>query len=212
MFFKRKMTTRFFLLLLFILPALTGVYAYQEVGEASWYGPNFHGKRTANGEIFNTYDYTAAHKTLPFNSIVKVISLVNKKEVIVRINDRGPYAHGRIIDLSKRAAADLGLLKTGVMKVKIIVLKPGNNDYYRYNKQGKKSYTIQIASFSRNDYAKQMASKLRAHDIPVTIVIVKVKNKTYYRLQAAGLSYDKMQKVKSKLHSQGIHKYLVKEN
>ncbi|HPK63160.1 MAG TPA: septal ring lytic transglycosylase RlpA family protein, partial [Spirochaetota bacterium] len=100
-------------------------FSFEEVGVASWYGPNFHGKLTANGERFNSNDFTAAHKTLPFNSIVKVVSLENSKEVIVRINDRGPFAKGRIIDLSKCAAESLDLIKKGTAKVKIILLEKG---------------------------------------------------------------------------------------
>jgi len=78
-------------------------------GVASWYGPGFQGRRTANGEIFNTYDYTAAHKYLPFGSEIKVTNQLNGKYVIVRINDRGPYAGGRIIDLSYAAKQELGM-------------------------------------------------------------------------------------------------------
>jgi len=78
-------------------------------GVASWYGPGFQGRRTANGEIFNTYDYTAAHKYLPFGAEIKVTNQLNGKYVIVRINDRGPYAGGRIIDLSYAAKQELGM-------------------------------------------------------------------------------------------------------
>ena len=81
---------------------------YYEEGVASWYGPNFHGKLTANGEIFNQYDITAAHKTLPLPSIVRVTNLENSREIIVRINDRGPFVGNRIIDLSLKSAQLLG--------------------------------------------------------------------------------------------------------
>jgi rare lipoprotein A len=88
---------------------------WQESGLASWYGPRFHGKRTASGERFDTNELTAAHKTLPFGTRVRVKSQVNGKEVVVRINDRGPFITGRIIDLSQAAAQALGL--TGVKQV-----------------------------------------------------------------------------------------------
>ncbi len=91
------------------------VTGWQESGIASWYGPRFHGKRTASGERFNTNELTAAHKTLPFGTRVRVKSLTNGKEVVVRINDRGPFIKGRIIDLSQAAAQALGL--TGVKQV-----------------------------------------------------------------------------------------------
>ncbi|MCF6241213.1 MAG: septal ring lytic transglycosylase RlpA family protein [Bacteroidales bacterium] len=88
-------------------------------GEASWYGPGFHGKITANGEKYNMNDLTAAHPWLQFGSIVKVINLDNNLAVNVRINDRGPYHKNRVIDLSKAAAKKIKLIKTGVAQVKI---------------------------------------------------------------------------------------------
>jgi rare lipoprotein A len=78
-------------------------------GKASWYGPGFHGRLTANGERFNTNDMTAAHKTLPFGTKLKVTNARTGKSVVVRINDRGPYAHGRVIDLSKASARSIGV-------------------------------------------------------------------------------------------------------
>ncbi len=78
-------------------------------GKASWYGPGFHGRRTASGERFNTNDLTAAHKTLPFGTKVKVTNTKTGQSVVVRINDRGPYAHGRVIDLSKASARSIGI-------------------------------------------------------------------------------------------------------
>jgi len=92
-------------------------------GEASWYGPGFNGKKTANGEIFDMYKLTAAHKKLPFGTRVKVTNLQNGKSVVVRINDRGPFVKGRIIDLSKKAAQQIGLIKPGHAPVKIVILK-----------------------------------------------------------------------------------------
>ncbi|RKX71460.1 hypothetical protein DRP53_01395 [candidate division WOR-3 bacterium] len=91
-------------------------------GKASWYGKEFHGKRTASGEIFNMYAFTAAHRTLPFGTKVRVTNLANGKSVVVKINDRGPFVRGRIIDLSYAAAKKIGLVRMGVAKVKIEVL------------------------------------------------------------------------------------------
>jgi rare lipoprotein A len=92
-------------------------------GIASWYGPNFHGKLTANGEIYNMYAYTAANKFMPMNTIVKVTNLNNFKSVIVRINDRGPFVKGRIIDLSYAAGKKIGLDKSGTAPVELEVLR-----------------------------------------------------------------------------------------
>ncbi|MBU0924236.1 septal ring lytic transglycosylase RlpA family protein [bacterium] len=91
-------------------------------GIASWYGPDFHSKKTSNGEVYNMYDMTAAHKTLPMNTVVKVNNLENGKSIIVRINDRGPFVKGRIIDLSNKAAHEIDMVRRGTAKVKITVL------------------------------------------------------------------------------------------
>ena len=91
-------------------------------GMASWDGPAFHGKRAADGSRFNTDEYTAAHKTYPFGTLVKVTNLRTNKSCAVKITDRGPYAHGRVIDLSKKAAEDIGMLGSGVAKVKLEVV------------------------------------------------------------------------------------------
>jgi rare lipoprotein A len=95
-----------------------------ERGVASWYGLPFHGRRTANGERFDMNALTAAHKTLPFGTLVKVRSLVNGREVVVRINDRGPFTPGRIIDLSHAAAKAIGLLGIGTKRVSLTLVEP----------------------------------------------------------------------------------------
>jgi rare lipoprotein A len=89
-------------------------------GQASWYGPGFHGRKTASGETFNTHELTAAHRTLPFGTKVRVVNKRTGKSVVVRINDRGPYAHGRVIDLSKASAQAIGL--SGVASVTLAQL------------------------------------------------------------------------------------------
>jgi len=91
----------------------------ETIGNASWYGEKFQGKSTASGEAFDMYSYTAAHRTLPFGTILKVTNLSNSKSVNVRINDRGPFKENRIIDLSYQAAKEIGLVKEGVAKVSI---------------------------------------------------------------------------------------------
>lgn len=91
-------------------------------GIASWYGPDFHSKKTSNGEVYNMYDMTAAHKTLPMNTVVKVDNLDNGKSTIVRINDRGPFVSGRIIDLSNKAAHSINMVGNGTARVKVTVL------------------------------------------------------------------------------------------
>jgi len=96
---------------------------YYEVGIASWYGPGFHGNFTANGEVYDMYGISAAHKTLPFGTIVRVVEIETGRSVVVRINDRGPFIEGRIIDLSKGAAERLGIVQKGITKVGLRILR-----------------------------------------------------------------------------------------
>lgn len=98
-------------------------YAYDETGIASWYGPNFHGRPTANGERFDQWKVSAAHKTLQIPSVVRVTNLENGRSLKLRVNDRGPFARGRIIDLSRRAAQLLGFEKQGTARVRVTVLR-----------------------------------------------------------------------------------------
>ncbi|MAW74557.1 MAG: hypothetical protein CMG09_01335 [Candidatus Marinimicrobia bacterium] len=102
-------------------------------GVASWYGPNFHGKLTANGEVYDQYGVTAAHKELPLNTIARVTNLDNDKSIILRINDRGPYAKNRILDCSYGAAKKLDFLNQGTANVKIEIIEFGDNEYMHHN-------------------------------------------------------------------------------
>ncbi|HEV2265584.1 MAG TPA: septal ring lytic transglycosylase RlpA family protein [Stellaceae bacterium] len=99
-----------------------------QVGLASWYGPRFHGNKTADGERFDMNALTAAHRTLPFNTYVRVTDLANGRSVVVRINDRGPYDGHRVIDLSARAARELGMTHYGTARVRIELVKVSDAD------------------------------------------------------------------------------------
>ena len=101
----------------------------KERGVASWYGAQFHGKQAANGEIFNMEALTAAHRTLPLGSMVRVVNLLNGKHVRVRINDRGPYVNGRILDLSRAAAAQLGMVAGGLSVIQLEVVGDHRPDF-----------------------------------------------------------------------------------
>ncbi len=103
------------------------VSSYYEEGIASWYGPKFDGKLTANGEIFNQFDITAAHKTLPLPSLVRVKNLENNRSLVLRINDRGPFVGDRIIDLSYKSAQILGVIDKGTSKVSVELLDYGKH-------------------------------------------------------------------------------------
>ncbi|OHD10321.1 MAG: hypothetical protein A2Y34_02445 [Spirochaetes bacterium GWC1_27_15] len=185
------------------------LFSFEQIGVASWYGPNFHGRKTANGEVFNTYELTAAHKTLPFGSIVKVISLETNEETVVRINDRGPFKKDRIIDLSMAAAEQLGLMKTGTMNVKIVLLEVGKN-HYRKPRKVEEKYNIQVASFSNEELANNLLNKLKEKNINVSIKEVNLL-KTYYRVVIEGITYAKLQEYRLKLNIEGINNYMVKK-
>ncbi len=102
------------------------------IGLASYYAEDFHGKLTANGEVYDMYGLTAAHKTLPLNTIIRVTNLENDKSLILRINDRGPYVKGRILDCSYGAAVKLGFVGMGTTKVKIEVIEYGDDEYMKH--------------------------------------------------------------------------------
>lgn len=119
---------------------------YDETGLASWYGPGFHGGKTANGEKFSTHDMTAAHTTLPLPSIVKVTYLKTGRSAIVRVNDRGPFAHNRIIDLSRAAAEEIGMLRDGVGKVRVQYMPAESERFAELLSQGREPGSINLAS------------------------------------------------------------------
>ncbi len=116
---------------------------YDETGIASWYGPNFHGKVTANGELYDMNQVTGAHKTLPMPSLVRVTNLDNGRMIIVRLNDRGPYSRGRILDLSRRGAQLLGYEKIGTAKVRVQILAKESQALAQAARQGQ--LTIDLA-------------------------------------------------------------------
>ena len=131
-----------------------GPVGFTQTGEASWYGQDFHGKPTASGEPYDMWAHTAAHRELPFGSMVKVTHLDTGANTVVRINDRGPFVHGRIIDLSLAAARDLGLDRTGTGRVRIEVVggAPAQAG----------TYFLQVASFENRANADTLLDRLRA--------------------------------------------------
>ena len=140
---------------------------FQQRGIASWYGKKFHGRKTSNGEIYDMYAMTAAHKTLPLGTYVHVRNLDNGTAVTVRINDRGPFVHGRIIDLSYTAAKKIDIATSGTAPVVIVALEPDIHktpkkskdkpepvDYYKGN------FTFQIGAFSDKQNALRLKENL----------------------------------------------------
>ncbi|MBI5523665.1 MAG: septal ring lytic transglycosylase RlpA family protein [Desulfarculus sp.] len=158
------------------LPSAEG---YHERGIASWYGPNFHGKRTSNGEQYNMESLTAAHKTLPMDTWVEVTNQENGRQLVLRINDRGPFVDGRIIDLSKAAARDLGVLGKGTALVEVKALgyrqmgtgvagKPAV--YVPPPSYDTGTFTVQVGAFTNTANAQRLAAKLRPQWGTVSVV------------------------------------------
>ena len=154
---------------IFLLLLSTSVSAFEQEGLASWYGGKFQGRQTASGEIFDTDKFTAAHKSLPFGTIVKVTNLENGKTTVVRINDRGPFVPGRIIDLSRAAAAVVGLAGKGVARVRIQVLAADcpeaaelavNPGSVAALSRTAATYSIQVAAFRNREYAERSLKSL----------------------------------------------------
>lgn len=159
-------------------------------GVASWYGHPYHGRKTSNGETYNMWAMTAAHKTIPFGTWVRVLNPSNHREVIVRINDRGPFVQGRVIDLSKGAAEKLGLVQTGTANVKIFLTRQPSQDSFHPAEESKdprpgssvsssKIWTIQIASFRDPSHAVELADQLASQFEGIRIE----KANAYYRVR-----------------------------
>ncbi len=167
-------------------------------GISSWYGPDFDGKATSSGEIYDMHELTAAHKTLPMNTMVKVTNRENGKSVVVRINDRGPFVGTRIIDLSNKAAHKIDMVKKGTANVKLEVvgfknkqtnkaatkkeLKRDHQEMLAYN-----NYALQIGSFSKIDGALMTQSKYDGYQGYRTIIKdTEYNNKRVFRVWLSG--------------------------
>jgi rare lipoprotein A len=160
-----------------IAPAAGG---YVEEGNASWYGAPFHGRRASNGEVYDMYKMTAAHRTLPFNSMVRVTNLNNGKSAVVRVTDRGPFVDNRIIDLSLAAARQLDAVGPGVIPVRLEVLS-GGDPYSGY-------FTVQVGAFKDPQNADRLRDRLSAQYSPVSIQQVTLEDGAYYRVRVGRVS------------------------
>lgn len=148
---------------------------YSEVGIASWYGEDFHGKKTSTGEIYDMYGRTCAHKTLPLGTHVRIRNIENGKEVKARVNDRGPFVDGRIVDLTLTLAKDLDMADKGLARVRVEPLGGVSFDTG--------PFTWQVGSFAERQNAEKLSQLLRIDFEPVRIVQAWVGNRTMYRVQ-----------------------------
>lgn len=166
---------------------LTDSAGFRQSGIASWYGAPFHGRKTASGERYDMHARTAAHKTLPIGTFLRVRRLDNGKETIVRVNDRGPFVRGRIIDLSYKAARDIEMIGPGTARVEILVMEkalasagegePGHADFFTGD------FTVQVGTFNQLKLAENLRDELRPGYAHVSIIPVNKGAETFYRVQ-----------------------------
>lgn len=163
-------------------------------GIASWYGPKFHGRRTANGEVYDMEAMTAAHKTLPFGTVVEVYNRDNGRSVEVRINDRGPFIRGRVIDLSRAAAREIGLIGPGTARVEVVVVTaPGVP-------QGE-GYTVQVGAFKDEARAQALTRELRGQFPDVRLL----SGAEWHRVQVGRFKTERRaHKMRKKLRKSGF--------
>jgi rare lipoprotein A len=146
-----------------------------QYGVASWYGPDFHGKPTSSGEIYDMYQLTCAHNTLPLGTVVIVTNLENGKSLELKVNDRGPFAKDRIIDLSYAAASILGVYEKGTAWVKVETIGPWIEEVQRL--------TLQVASFTDENNAQRLAEQLRRDFDQVYVATVETSTQKYHRVR-----------------------------
>lgn len=163
---------------------------FSQRGLASWYGKDFHGKKTANGEIYDMHAMTAAHKTLPLGTFVRVHNLDNRRRVEVRINDRGPFVRGRIIDLSYTAAKKLGVVGPGTARVEVIALATpaataanGTSHSYEPVDLFSGNFTFQIGAFANRENAERLTAKLNEKYKNAHIKVYDRGDQIFYRVR-----------------------------
>jgi rare lipoprotein A len=172
-------------------------------GLASWYGIENHGKLTSCREVYDMNELTAAHRTLPFHSVVRVTNLKNNKKVVVRINDRGPFVEGRIIDLSRAAACALEMRDDGVVPVLLEILKPKKAAALRID------YAVQAGSFTRLSHARDLVKKLKKNFDDISLSCFDTRDKRYYRVRIKSHDYEQAVNICNRLKEEGLSPYIV---
>ena len=187
-------------------PPGEGGYVIEEgsvqIGIASWYGIDEHNNYAASGERFSKYAYTAAHKTLPLGTVVRVTNLENGRDVIVEVNDRGPFVKGRIIDLSHAPAEAIGMIRQGTVKVKVeVVSSPSARSTSYFDPH----YTVQVGSFSDRGNAIVLKRLLDPDYDDVRVENVKLSGSEYFRVRVGRYSDEnEAERTASKLRRLGL--------
>lgn len=183
---------------------------YEEEGIASWYGRDFHGKKTSNGETYDMHAMTAAHKTLPLGTYVKVTRLDNGKETIVRVNDRGPFVKGRIIDLSYKAASEIGIADSGTCRVKIAALGDTVGDKLVTRDYQHGNFMVQVGAFTIKSNAAKLRDNLLLRYSNVSITTYDRGDTVFYRVRIGGATTLKQaERLKNRLETEGVESPFV---
>jgi rare lipoprotein A len=178
-------------------------------GLASYYAEPYHGRKTASGEIFDSYkDMTAAHRTLPFNTMVRVTNKTNGREVDVRINDRGPFVQDRVIDLSYRAAKEIDLVGAGVTPVKLRGLKEG--EYAKALSPPPVVVQVQVAAFQNQDKAEELRKKLEKK-YP-SVMVLPASSDNLYRVRIGEPDMVTANKIVAELRKHDLKPFVVRLN
>lgn len=182
---------------------------FTEKGVSSWYGKKFHGRLTSNGETYNMYAMTAAHKTLPMHTKLLVTNLDNGKRTVVRVNDRGPFIAGRIIDLSYKAGTQIGIHRKGIANVHIQAIsdhafKKDASGHYIYPNLRRGNYYVQIGAFSKKSNALKLEKRFIDRNHITKIGVRQTSKGTIYRVHIfAGYSLGKARKFEKDLQEAG---------
>jgi len=177
---------------------------YRETGVAAWYGKELHGKKTASGEIFDMYGISAAHRTLPLGTMIRVTNLDNLKSIKVRINDRGPLIKSRMLDLSYGAAKELGFVTQGTTRVKIDTVDTVRD---------LSPYTVQAATYAEEVNAKTLRYRLSKKFEVVTIVPVETNIARFYCVRVGSYaSEERAELVANKLTLEGLEPIILRKD
>jgi len=187
----------------------SGKVVFRQEGIASWYGGKFHGRRTASGERYNKYGVSAAHRTLPLGTVVRVTHLGNGRKLTVRINDRGPFVEGRIIDLSLGAARKLDMVNQGIARVKLEAYGPKDGAAITTEPA---VFSVQAGSFRVRENAEELRDSLSGSYEGVAIVEFQEKRTVYYRVRVGRYSSEATaRETAAKLKRGGYRAFVIRE-
>jgi rare lipoprotein A len=180
---------------------------------ASWYGPGFHGRKTSSGEVYDMHDFTAAHRTMPFGTVLRVKNRDNGRWVRVKVNDRGPFVRGRILDLSYGAARALDMIGTGTALVEIQVIGREEKSVRLNREKMKGGYTVQVGAFIQQEHALKLKEQLARQYQPVYVMVAEAADRRFYRVRVGRLpTEEQADQLASRLRSrEKLETFVIRE-